>query len=377
MAADPRLADIPQSVNETIQDRAIRHALFLERFKTQEVRRILALLEDAQDNALNLLQRRLLRIEAKGFDLGPETTKRLQRLAASMETIIQQASTKTLREVTGSFTDLATREATFQAGVIKKSLPVEWEFTVPSATKLRSVVTARPFQGGLLKEWFGELSRVQQAAVRRELRLGMALGETIPQITRRFRGTKAKGFTDGIFGLGRRQTETLVRTSVSHVSSHAREAMFEANQDLIKGVQWVLTLDLHTCMKCVGRAEKVTSLGVGVYPVGSGPRPPDHHNCRCTTTAVTKSWNELGIDLAEAPTGTRASMNGQVPADLSYSDWLRRQSPDMQDDALGKKRGALFRTGELEVGDFTNRQNKVITLDDLQSLESDAFAALE
>ena len=73
------------------------------------------------------------------------------------------------------------------------------------------------------------------------------------------------------------------------------------------------------------------------------------HNCRSTTVPVTKSWKKLGIDLEEIPAGTRASMNGQVPETLTYYEWLKTQSKNIQNEVLGIKKGELFRQGKLSI----------------------------
>ena len=69
---------------------------------------------------------------------------------------------------------------------------------------------------------------------------------------------------------------------------------------------------------------------------------------------VTKSWKELGINLKEAPAGTRASMNGQVPATMTYNDWLKKQPVGFQDDILGKAKGQLYRKGGLPMDKFVD-----------------------
>jgi hypothetical protein len=97
------------------------------------------------------------------------------------------------------------------------------------------------------------------------------------------------------------------------------------------------------------------------------------HNCRCTTVPVTKSFRELGLDVDEVPAGTRASMNGQVPATQTYEQWLRRQSAEVQDDVLGVTKGALFRRGGLKIRDFINNAGKEYTLDELRKVEAGAF----
>src|SRR5438105_8691570 len=75
-------------------------------------------------------------------------------------------------------------------------------------------------------------------------------GQTIDQLVRRIRGTADAGFADGIMQTTRNQAEALVRTSVLAVSNEAQLQTFKENDDLVKGVQWISTLDAKTCEIC-------------------------------------------------------------------------------------------------------------------------------
>ena len=150
----------------------------------------------------------------------------------------------------------------------------------------------------------------------------------------------------------------------------AREQTYAENEDLIKGVQWVSTLDDKTSPVCRGRD------GI-VYESDRGPRPPAHPNCRSTTTPVLKSWKELGINLKEAPAGTRASLNGQVPATETYNSWLKKQPVEFQDDVLGPARGKLYRKGGVSMDKFTDASGDQYTLKQLRRREAAAFKKAE
>jgi SPP1 gp7 family putative phage head morphogenesis protein len=93
------------------------------------------------------------------------------------------------------------------------------------------------------------------------------------------------------------------------------------------------------------------------------------HNCRSTTIPVLKSWRQLGIDLGEAPAGTRASMDGQVAGTVTYGDWLEQQTQERQDEALGPARARLFRAGRVTVEDLVARDGRPLTLEELERLE--------
>ena len=60
-------------------------------------------------------------------------------------------------------------------------------------------------------------------------------------------------------------------------------------------------------------------------------------------------------------------MAGDVPGDVTYQDWLRRQPAAFQDEALGKTKGKLFRDGGLTLDRFVDPVTaRPFTLDDLR-----------
>ena len=99
-------------------------------------------------------------------------------------------------------------------------------------------------------------------------------------------------------------------------------------------------------------------------------------NCRSTDAPVTKSWRELGIPVDEMTPTQRASMDGQVPAETTYADWLKRQSAGRQDQILGPERGRLMREGGLQLPDFYDSHGNWLNLDELKQREKEAFAAI-
>ena len=219
-----------------------------------------------------------------------------------------------------------------------------------------------------MREWVSELDAAKYGRLRNAIRQGVVQGETIEQIVRRVRGTRALNYTDGVMNIGRRGAEAMVRTAVSHTTTAARDALYQVNSDLIDCEQWVGTLDTRTCSHCMALDGKK-------FELGNGPKTPAHIGCRCVRVPVTKSWRELGFDLDELDPGTRASMNGQVSATENYGSWLRKQSAGVQDEALGATRGRLFRKGGLDVDRFTNRAGEELTLDQLKSMDAKAFHA--
>ena len=123
---------------------------------------------------------------------------------------------------------------------------------------------------------------------------------------------------------------------------------------------------VHNCPVC-------GPLDGKVFDLGQGQRPPAHPNCRCTAVPVLKSWDEIigrKVDPSKIPVGTRASMDGQVPADLTFNQWLKQQPLDGIADVLGSKKAArLFKAGELKLDQFSTATGKPLSLKQVMALE--------
>lgn len=353
------------SVNEEIQDRTIRHMIFLERYKSSEVRKIRDFLNSSILPDLRArIEARLDKILERGSDLGPATTARLKDLEKEITKLSNDMANSVKAVVTTDLTDLTRDELDWQVKTIKESLGFDLEMVVPAVRSVVKVTKATSFAGLKLDDWFDTLSRSTQRNVMIAVNRGIVEGETTEQIIRRIRGTKALNYTDGVFETTRRQAETIARSTVNHVTNQTRTELFKENADIIEGLKWVATLDSRTSLTCAGLDGKV-------FPLDKGPRPPAHPNCRSTMTAVLKDADALGLNnLSE---GKRASINGQVPASTTYGEWLKRQPIDVQNEVLGKTRTKLFNEGKLEISKFTGSDLTPLNLNQLRALEQKSF----
>jgi len=347
------------SVNESLLDRATEHQIGLLRYSSATVRKIIALLNRTDADLVRQIQERV-------GDIETVTDDRLAQLLAIIREINRQAYNAVLKALEGELIELAHYESDFQQRLLTEELPVTWDVTAPAPQTLAAAVNARPFQGALLREWVAGLEEGRARRLRDSIRMGIVEGETTDQIVRRVKGTKALGYKDGVLEISRRSASAIVRTAVNHTATRAREETYKANDDLLKGVIWVSTIDSRTSLVCMSRDQKV-------YPIDSGPRPPAHISCRSTTAPLVKSWRDLGIDADEADPGTRASIDGQLPEKTSYQDWLRSKPASFQDEILGPTKGKLFRAGGLDLDRFVDRAGNELNLDALRRKEAGAF----
>lgn len=349
------------TLNEVLRDEVIAHALQIERLKNAEQKAVVKFIDKTLlPDLVSRLNERLDGINQRGLDIGPDTTARLKRLIQTLQEVVEAWSTKVASDLTSRAVEISRFEAEFMHSLLDeqtRTLPIQLSTVIPAVDQLRSLVTNRPIDGVLIEGWVKRMSDTTKAALDKQIRIGIASGNTTPQIVRRVRD---------VTGLAKDAAIALTRTSVAHAASIGRDAVYVANADLLRGVQWHATLDTSTCPRC-GR------LDGNLFQLDKGPRPPLHVQCRCSTVPVLKSWSQLGIKASDIDGKTRASMDGQVPAALNFEQWLSRRSTDEQNEVLGATRAKLFRSGTLSIGDFVNRSNEVISLDALRTQHSAAF----
>lgn len=367
MAVDPNVLDSLRgvSLNRKLLDHALRHAHYLERFKSGQVRKIVALLnEDVIPDLVETLRQRLENIATRGPGASVKSTQRLRDMIIATGVILQ-VGLKTIGEkFVGDMKEFALTEARWQQALIRKVAPIELNFIMPNVGTLNSIVASRPVQGVIIRDIFKGVGARAQTKIREQINIGLAAGETVPQMMTRVMGVAQNNYADGVPGTMRRQAEAAVRTVATHVSAETRNETFLANEDLLRGHQFVATLDEKTSAVCIANDGKF-------FPIGeSHPLPPLHYNCRSQIVGVVKSWKELGIPgLNELPPSTRASMNGQVSEKLSYGDWLRTQPKEFVEDVMqSKARASLFLQNKLDVAKFVDNKGRWLSLDALKKI---------
>lgn len=351
------------SVNERLQDRAVAHALLIQKYGTGVANSIVRLLNDADAEIVERIASRLTLIEQRGFDIGPSTTARLQAMLDEVRALNQAIYDKLSTALTDELVEFSAVEADYQRKALVASIGADLSTTLSPPERLRAIVTETSMEGRLLGSWVEGMERGRIERIEASIRMGMTQGEGTDEIVRRIRGTKAAQYGDGVLDISRRSAQAIVRTSVNHVSNVAAQATWKANDHLVKGWQSLGVLDTRTTPLCA-------SLDGQVFPIGEGPIPPRHINCRSISVPVTKSFREIGIDADELPAGKRASMDGQVAGTTRYEDWLRRQSEARQEAILGKKRAEAFRTGDIKFKDLVRSDGSFLTLDQLRKQHS-------
>ena len=337
------------SANDYLLDAGIKHQIYVQRYAGGQVKDLVKYLDDAQAEILRQLK------TVKSLAESRTLNRKLNRLVQ----LQQEGLTKLRAELTAKTMDFAEYEAEFAVRTMNTAAAAA--VTLPASEQLRALVTQRPMQlaiSGKAGSTVQNLTLDQAARqfagdkaneIRRVIQTGVVEGSTVQSLTRDI---------VSVTNRHKRQAETLVRTSVNHISSEARSAVNRANDDILKGEEWVAVLDGRTTIGCATLDGKILGFD-------EPPFTPRHWGCRSVRVPVLDDrFQEGGLE------GTRASMDGPVSAKRTYSGWLKDQPAEFQDQMLGKERGKLFRSGKIKLDQFVDQNYNPVSLEQLRVLDA-------
>jgi len=284
---------MPKSYNEQLAHQAAVHAIDLVRFSASERLRVLAYLRQLEVQLEELLR-------SYNVTGGSQLTRamRYEALLAQVRASIQDSYGRMADAHVEGMGSLASAESKIAASSIRvAAIGAEIELNVLSAGQVRALASNVLIDGAPSRSWWGQQAGDLLTRFSAEIKEGYALGETIDELVRRIRGraTGARNiyelngrervfveFRGGILDTSTRYAETLVRTSVAAISADARRSTFEENQDVVKGVVQISTLDSRTTVTCVAYSNKAWSLP-NYEPLGHelpyNGGVPRHFNC--------------------------------------------------------------------------------------------------
>lgn len=364
------------TVNELMADEAIRHHVALIKYSNETVRKIIAVL-----NRSDARLRAAILDAIEKLSEGTFSVERLESLLGSVRALNAVAYDQVRNELMADLKNFTDYEVSYQSQMLHHTLPVTVHTASVNAEQVYAAAMARPFQGLLLRDVLKDLEANRAKKIKQAIAQGFVESKTTPQIVREIMGTKANQYQDGLLDVSRREASSVVRTALSHTSGFVQDRIAEANAGLLQAVQWSATLDLRTSETCRIRDGKMYT------PVTHAPIDHDlpwlggpgraHWNCRSVQIFVTKSlFDILGVKGSNDITlsgGTRASMDGQVPKEMNYAEWLKKQSFERQVEVLGPTRAKLLRDGNLPLERMYGVKGQFLKLDELRARDAAAF----
>lgn len=312
--------------------------------------------------------------------------RRMSEFLANVRGEIKSAYSTVAKTVATELTELAEVESLFAIKNVNASVGFALTDTYLTRTQVENIVDDMLIKGAPSSEWWGRQAASVADAFADQVRMGMMQGDTLGQIAQRIKGGTRDGFpvpgVPGVRGVTspgmgfmtrpRKNAEALVRTSYLQAANDSRMAAYQANGDVVKGIQQISTLDSRTTEICVAYSGACWDLDFN--PINGTTLPylsgvPRHWGCRSVEAPLLKSLDEiLGMDgIPDIPDGTRSSIDGYIPADTTFDSWLSDKSEDFQDDLLGPGKAGLWRDGKITLQDLVDPQTgQPLTLAELR-----------
>lgn len=389
--------------NQQLFDAMVRHQIGVLRFSAGVRNRIFEILDATESDIRSQIADRLRR------NVGPSMTdanlNRTLRLIEKLRETRVEAWNDVNKVMFEELRAYARAEPAFQVQILETIFPVELGLALPDVSRLAAIVNKGSFNGETLQQSLDKLRDADVRRIEQAVRMGMVQGESIPDISRRIVGTVGLNGTDGVTEITRRNAEAITRTMVNGIGAAARREFALANVDVAPQEVFVATLDSRTTPIC-------RSLDGNIYDVGKGPKLPLHYGERSlyapvvdgevigerpirnfTQQQLVREYADknglgkiTGADRDNLPLGHKGpfddfarvrmrELTGVVPAKTTYTQFLRRQSAQFQNDILGPTRGKLFRSGGLELSSFVDKAGNEIPLSELAKFHADAFTA--
>lgn len=278
-------------------------------------------LADAYDD----LQRQIADAQAAGEEISPSwfyREKRLKKLLAQVSEQIARFGEKAAKIIEHE-QRAAIKIAVIQAEETFKLL-TENAPDAPGFVNLnpRAVETAVGMMGdgSPIREYFEQqLAPVVADKIKSEVIRAAAIGTDFKTVAKRLRETG---------DITRHRALSTARTEVNRVRRETTRAVYEENDDIIEGWEWVAAKSSRTCPLCLAMDGRQFQLD---QPF------PQHINCRCTMIPVI-----IGLPRRQRTIG---------------KDWFENQDDKTKAAILGKETFAAYKEHGLTLDDFVAFRN--------------------
>jgi hypothetical protein len=343
------------SFNEQLADKTTERALVVARAGAGSAKKIVKMMQEMERDIVS----RLPEIN------GEMTRARLQKQLKIIRKVIADYYGEIATVSESDLAEIAKIEGRWQVYTVNTLAAFEIASVLPAASVFEELAKESLIVGNVASDWWAQQSVKLQNDFQRVVQLGLSQAETNQQITKRFKD---------VSGLAQRNAYALVKTATQSAAINARDTSMQANSDLIAAKVSLATLDSKTSLQCAVRDR--AKYDMNNNPIdGTDPVKQSyiaiarHFNCRSMYTYAIKSFKELGLNIEDFKSSTRASMDGQIPADTTFEQFLSGKSEEWQTKYLGQGRAQLWRDGKITLSDMVSGTGRELTLDQLAKFD--------
>lgn len=241
---------------------------------------------------------------------------------------------------------------------------IKFELLTNSVTveQLKTLLNNDALFGAVSSEWWTRQSTSLKNKFADVLRSGILSGKSTSEIV--------KSLRENLNITNSKKVEALVRTSVASINNQSKLLVYQKNKDVFKGFQQISTLDSRTTDICIAYSGKMWDMDYN--PIGHdlpyNDGVPRHWGCRSVIVPIIKSFKDLGLNIDEVPKTVRASIDGYVPQDITFEEFLKKKGIAFQNKTLGKERAKLFREGKITLLDLISSDgSRSLTLNEIRN----------
>ena len=334
------------TANEKLQDLLLERSLILERIK------------GSVSNDLTKVYDELLKNISKRINESDLTIKESERLIK----LLEKDLVIPYSELGNDLNALAQDESKFMLNAVNAAAGIDIATTLPTNKTINKIANASLMEGATIKNWFGSLEQSLQFDVAREVRQSIIQGKTNKEVTDALKA---------ILNTSSRNANTLALTGIATVTNQVRQQTIKENEDIFKGQKTVVTFDNRVSDICISYAKSSWDMEGKILTGNKAFRePPYHMRCRTILLPIIKSFRELGINLDEMKGITKASMDGQIPKDMTFDEWLKTKPKSFVESTLGKGRAELFLDGKINLSQLTDLRGNPLTIKELTNIQT-------
>lgn len=381
---------------EELSELINNHLANLQRIGVNWSGDLLERLNDVQSELMDYILSAQKSFGRAGLDSG--TNKRLKIIKAKIESLLNQAYSQGYETISAQAAGLAENEAKHAASLVRAMTGTA--VAQVGRRAIENIVKYGRFNGLTLAEMFNSMSVKDADKIYTTVAKSILSGST-PQ--------SLKKAVQHVFDVSNYTAKTVGLTCANGISNDARLATFAQNDDVVKGVEILNSLDGRTCPTCSqigGLRFAVDAKNIPVLPV--------HPRCRCCYIPVTvlsdmsevtrpaanadfmaeakrayeakhpdKDWEALAesskkryyhkaIHAYEDRTGKPAFR--QVPGAMTFAEYFESQDEQFKRDWLKPTRYRLYKKGMLSLNDMMDpATDRLFTLSELKKRDIDAF----
>ena len=352
----------PEDINTRIALSYLRHMVFVERLQNGALKRFLKALLDTQKEIISVLSANYPGIPTGTDTFGALTQAQIARLNNINQqiTVILEASKVTLEHAFRlELEEFAAREGPMLINLINGQIPpstgIVLRFDPVSFADVERMINT-PLGGMTYSERLARNYGDAVSRIKASLTDSLMRGETVKQATDRLKLVLGDALIH--------RTEPLVRTEFARVAIQTNLAAMRQNEDVLKGLVWLSSLNVNVCPIC-------RRLHGRELPLDTKLKPPAHPNCVCVLSPSVKNYRDLGLTDEDIPDDLKYLFTGSPPElPLDFDEFLEMQPAAFQKQMLGPARYKLFKKG-VSTKDMAT-DTRILTIDEIEQLSKAA-----